>query len=165
VEETMISSVKEVCENSIQDYSKKPREKWILNWQGQAVLSGSMIFWTEESENAMNTGGVQGLIQYYDTLTSQLNDTVGVVRQEIDKLQRCTLEALIVLDVHNRDVIKQELIDHNINDPNEFKWLAQLRYYWMENDIWVKIINAVLEYNYEYLGNSARLVITPLTDR
>lgn len=44
-------------------------------------------------------------------------------------------------------------------------WLAQLRYYWMDNDIWVKITNATLEYNYEYLGNSARLVITPLTDR
>jgi len=67
--------------------------------------------------------------------------------------------------VHNRDVIKQDLINHNINDPTEFAWLAQLRYYWMDNDIWVKITNAKLEYNYEYLGNSPRLVITPLTDR
>ena len=165
VEETMIKSVKDVCENSVQDYTKKPRDKWILNWQGQAVLAGSMIFWTEEAETAMNNSGVQGLMQYYDTLTSQLNDTVAVVRTKIDKLQRCTLEALIVLDVHNKDVIKSELIDQNINDPNEFAWLAQLRYYWMDNDVWVKITNAVLEYNYEYLGNSARLVITPLTDR
>ena len=165
VEETMIKSVKDVCENSIQDYSKRPREKWILTWQGQAVLSGSMIFWTEETEAAMNKSGVQGLMQYYDTLCSQLNDTVGVVRTPIDKLQRCTLEALIVLDVHNRDVIKTDLIEQNINDPNEFAWLAQLRYYWMDNDVWVKITNATLAYNYEYLGNSPRLVITPLTDR
>jgi len=84
----MIKSVKEVCENSIQDYNKRPRDKWMLTWQGQAVLSGSMVYWTEESETAMNKSGVQGLIQYYDVLVAQLNDTVGVVRTEISNLQR-----------------------------------------------------------------------------
>lgn len=118
-----------------------------------------------EAEAAMNKSGVQGLMQYYNVLTTQLNETVDVVRSEIDKLQRCTLEALIVLDVHNKDVINQDLIQQNINDLNEFAWLAQLRYYWQDNDVIVKITNAVLAYNYEYLGNSARLVITPLTDR
>mmetsp|Transcript_42407 Transcript_42407/g.49472 ORF Transcript_42407/g.49472 Transcript_42407/m.49472 type:complete len:164 (+) Transcript_42407:3472-3963(+) len=124
-----------------------------------------MIYWTMEAEAAMNKSGVQGLMQYYNVLTTQLNETVDVVRSEIDKLQRCTLEALIVLDVHNKDVINQDLIQQNINDLNEFAWLAQLRYYWQDNDVIVKITNAVLAYNYEYLGNSARLVITPLTDR
>lgn len=58
-----------------------------------------------------------------------------------------------------------ELISGNVCDPSEFAWLAQLRYYWEDNNVWVNITNAHLAYNYEYLGNSARLVITPLTDR
>ena len=90
---------------------------------------------------------------------------VAVVRTNITRLQRATLEALVVLDVHARDVINTELLANNISSPTEFAWLAQLRYYWEENDLWVKITNSTLNYNYEYLGNSARLVITPLTDR
>lgn len=94
-----------------------------------------------------------------------MNGIVGVVRTNITRLQRATLEALVVLDVHARDVIKKELLDAKVSSPTEFAWLAQLRYYWEENDLWVKIVNSTLAYNYEYLGNSARLVITPLTDR
>lgn len=93
-----------------------------------------------------------------------MEDIVNLVRGNLDKLARCTLQALIVLDVHNKDVIKS-LVQQNIEDINDFMWLAQMRYYWENNDSVVRMINAVLDYNYEYLGNSSRLVITPLTDR
>ena len=52
-----------------------------------------------------------------------------------------------------------------VENDNDFNWLAQLRYYWENNDCYVKITNARIMYAYEYLGNSPRLVITPLTDR
>ncbi len=94
-----------------------------------------------------------------------MNAVVAIVRTNITKLERCTLEALIVLDVHAKDVIQHDLIGKNVSDSADFSWLSQLRYYWEDNNVLVKIINAQLDYNYEYLGNSARLVITPLTDR
>ena len=87
-----------------------------------------------------------------------------LVRGDLKKLQRTSLEALITLDVHAKDVT-YDLVNHNISDPSEFLWLAQLRYYWENSNVFVKMVNATLDYNYEYVGNTSRLVITPLTDR
>ena len=94
-----------------------------------------------------------------------MDGLVGLVRQNISALHRCTIEAMIVLDVHAKDVVKEELIDQQEASITSFAWLKQLRYYWEDNDVWVKIIINTIDYSYEYLGNSARLVITPLTDR
>ena len=63
-------------------------------------------------------------------------------------------------------MIKQ-LCDLKVSSVNDFEWLAQLRYYWNNENpaCFVRMITTELEYAYEYLGNSGRLVITALTDR
>lgn len=48
---------------------------------------------------------------------------------------------------------------------DDFSWQCRLRYYWENNTLHVRMLNAECTYGYEYLGNSNRLVITPLTDR
>lgn len=52
-------------------------------------------------------------------------------------------------------------------DVSAFEWISQLRFYWdkKSNDVIIKQTNTKQLYGYEYLGNSGRLVITPLTNR
>ena len=61
------------------------------------------------------------------------------------------MKALIVLDVHGRDVLAQ-LCDKGISKDDDFEWLSQLRYYWEEDNMVTRMINSMLKYGYEYLG-------------
>ena len=75
------------------------------------------------------------------------------------------------MDVHARDVVTN-LVAKHVDTAEDFEWQAQLRSYWEADEsgerdfsVRMRMMSANIEYGYEYLGNSSRLVITPLTDR
>lgn len=74
------------------------------------------------------------------------------------------MNALIVIDVHAKVVVEQ-LRDKEVDDIGAFEWISQLRYYWDDDDCYVRCLQTNYPYGYEYLGNTGRLVITPLTDK
>ncbi|XP_039655501.1 dynein heavy chain 7, axonemal isoform X3 [Perca fluviatilis] len=163
VEDGMLRSVRDVVARSRLAYAETARRQWVKEWPGQVVLCTSQIFWTSEVHEAIRAGA-DGLKNYNKQLQNQMNDIVELVRGKLPKQTRTTLGALVTIDVHARDVV-MELIEKSVSNETDFQWLAQLRYYWSNDNVRVRIINCDVKYAYEYLGNSPRLVITPLTDR
>lgn len=92
-------------------------------------------------------------------------DIVELVRGDLKPLTRKTCGALVVIDVHARDIVTF-LKEKRLTDNSDFDWIAQLRYYLEERkEISVRMVNSSIKFGFEYLGNSPRLVITTLTDR
>lgn len=165
VEQQMLASIKSETVNSFKSYQTTKRIEWITKWPGMIILCISQIFWSIEIENCFVSHQKMSLANYFDILQQQLQDTVALIRsKEISNLSRITIKALIVIDVHAKDVV-EELVKKNVSTEHDFQWQSQLRYYMRDNLVFVNIINASVSYAYEYLGNSDRLVITPLTDR
>ena len=169
VEGAMFDSIHHVTGEGLRTYHEKPREDWVLDGQaGMVVLVCTAVNWTMDVTKAITEGSTK---QYEEKCTSDLMKIVDKVRGNISKLQRVTLGALVVMDVHARDVVAT-LAKNGVSSATDFDWQAQLRSYWEEDPreereqtTIMRIMNAEVEYGYEYLGNSGRLVITPLTDR
>lgn len=85
---------------------------------------------------------------------------------DLSKGDRQKIMTICTIDVHARDVIAK-LISQKVDNAQAFLWLCQLRHRWCENKghCFANICDAEFRYSYEYLGNTPRLVITPLTDR
>ena len=73
VEDVMLKSVKEFHEKAMQDYMRKDREKWVISWQGMAVLCIAMMFWTSQAEESMKKGGIEGLRAFSEKLDKQVS--------------------------------------------------------------------------------------------
>ncbi|EGR32330.1 hypothetical protein IMG5_087930 [Ichthyophthirius multifiliis] len=168
VEKQMRLSIAKVMDDSLLDLTQndEQRSDWVRKWPGQIVLAISQLIWTEELEQSLIQNGVLGLNAYYKECDQNLEEIVTLIRQNLSYLQTITLGALIVMQVHNRDVVKR-LIDEEISQVQQFEWLSEMRYYWdyQNPTLYVKMMSNSMKYGYEYLGNTGRLVITPLTDR
>lgn len=63
-------------------------------------------------------------------------------------IQRLMLEAVITIEVHARDVL-YKLVQGNIVNVNDFDWISQLRYYWLDDrDLKIRAVNAEFPYGY-----------------
>ena len=169
VEKMMRMSINTKMGESIKDYATNERKQWVLNWPGQILLGCDQVYWSRETEVAIEANNLKG---YYNTCHQQLKDVTTLVRMKLTNMQRTGLGALITLDVHGRDVV-ENLDKADIRKTSDFDWAAQLRYYWEDSTVaysgsagtFLRQVENRFRYGCEYLGNSMRLVVTPLTDR
>ncbi|XP_075057079.1 dynein axonemal heavy chain 14 [Mixophyes fleayi] len=167
VETSMFDVVKKLVRVGVLDWCQSVFKKWILTHSGQVVLVVSQIMFNKECVRSFSSADPEKALR---SVLSNLENQLGELAEmalEIPYLhQKTTLEALLTLYVHCRDVLA-ELIKNKVLTPEDFEWTRQLRYEWNEqnNTCYVVQGGASFTYGYEYLGCSSRLVITPLTDR
>nr|XP_060635826.1 dynein axonemal heavy chain 2 [Anolis sagrei ordinatus] len=172
VERAMRWTLREVLRNCRLALKKMltKRDKWVKEWPGQMVITASQIQWTTDVSKCLATCKDRGDRKYLKGMkkkqVSMLNKYSEAIRGNLTKIMRLKIVALVTVEVHARDVIER-LYKSGLIDVTSFEWLSQLRLYWEKelDDCVIRQTNTQFAYGYEYLGNSGRLVITPLTDR
>lgn len=165
----MRETLKDLFDKSVQAYEEKPREAWVFDWPAQPALCSTQIWWAREVSQAfkkMEEGYENSLKEYYKKQVLQLNSLINLLLGELSSGDREKITTICKIDVHSRDVVSK-MIQQKVETGSAFQWQSQLRHRWddEEEDCFVNICDAQFRYDYEYLGNTTRLVITPLTDR
>ncbi|XP_006154552.1 dynein heavy chain 11, axonemal [Tupaia chinensis] len=169
LEQAMQETVRHSITEAIAAYEDKPRELWIFDFPAQVALTSSQIWWTTDvgiAFSRLEEGYETALKDFHKKQISQLNTLITLLLGELPSGDRQKIMAICTIDVHARDVVAK-LISQKVVSPQAFAWLSQLRHQWEDTQkhCYVNICDAQFQYFYEYLGNSPRLVITPLTDR
>ena len=168
-------TLQNVTEQALKEASNwevdNPREEWLFAYPGQIALLACQVLWTEETTGALEeyeNGQEDAVKKFLSLCISRLESLITLVQGELKKGDRTKIIVLITIDVHSRDVI-EGLIAKRVDNTLDFAWQSQLKFYWIqekgERDVSVRICDFKTSYSFEYVGNIARLVITPLTDR
>ncbi|XP_043280362.1 dynein beta chain, ciliary isoform X1 [Venturia canescens] len=165
----MRASIRYYFSEAVVGYEEKPREQWLFDYPAQVSLCGTQIWWTTEVNLAfsrLEEGYDNALKDYLKKQISQLSTLITLLIGELSKQDRQKVMTICTIDVHSRDVVAK-LVHAKVETAQAFQWQSQLRHRWdeKEKDCFANICDAQFKYSHEYLGNTPRLVITPLTDR
>ena len=166
---TMRETIRTNMTKAVKAYEFKARDQWLFDYPAQVSLCGTQIWWTLEVGIAfgkLEEGYENAIRDYYKKQIAQLNHLITLLLGNLTKGDRQKVMTICTIDVHSRDVVGK-LITSKIESVLAFQWQSQLRHRWDDNEIdcFTNICDAEFRYWHEYLGNTARLVITPLTDR
>ncbi|KAI8425207.1 hypothetical protein MSG28_007028, partial [Choristoneura fumiferana] len=169
VTDCMRYTLRDIFEHAVISYEDKPRDEWVFDWPAQPALVSTQIWWTTETNQAfekLEEGYENALKDYQKKQIQQLNNLIVLLLGDLTVGDRQKIMTICTIDVHSRDVVAK-LIVAKVDNSNAFQWQSQLRHRWdyKLNNCFANICDAQFLYDYEYLGNTPRLVITPLTDR
>ncbi|XP_015241536.1 PREDICTED: dynein heavy chain 11, axonemal-like isoform X3 [Cyprinodon variegatus] len=169
LESSMRCTVRKEIQEAVAAYEDKPRDQWLFDYPAQVSLTGSQVWWATDVGIAferVEEGFETALKDYNKKQITQLNSLIHMLLGDLSPGDRQKIMTICTIDVHARDVVGS-LITQKVTNAQAFAWLSQLRHRWDEETAHccVNICDAQFQFSYEYLGNTNRLVITPLTDR
>ncbi len=113
--------------DSAAEYDPTTRSEWLFKWSSQVILTLDQVIWTQNIEK----DGIlrmekepSSMKRMYQREEAKLLELVELIKEPRENAAHVmTLGALIVLDVHSKDVTK-ELALANVKSLAEFDWIS-----------------------------------------
>jgi dynein heavy chain len=94
--------------------------EWILKHPGQVVLTISQVIYTRQVNQTFDSssnGIDSALIQTRDQMITTIKNVCSLVYAQLEQTKLLTVEALLTLQVHWRDIFEM-LIKHHVREKD-----------------------------------------------
>ncbi len=128
----------------------------------------NQVLFTRYAEKAIQDGKLKEAEEEYMNILQAIIKDMKIHTQSSQKVQR--RRDILILNMHNQEVL-HTLYEAEVKDAMAFEWQAQMRYYCSLDKklnhipVECRILNASRFYGYDYILDTSRLIVTPLTLR
>lgn len=114
VESSMFFALRRLMKASLIDYQESLRTDWMVRHPSQITLTVSQIMWARGVHAILDHPRAHSNLEKFEQKSiSDLNDLAGVIRTDLDPVTRKVLIALITIDVHARDTVRN-MVEHGV---------------------------------------------------
>jgi dynein heavy chain len=116
---------------AIFNYAREDRIDWIRKQLGMVSIIGTQIWWTFAVEDVFKRvkNDKYAMKNELKKESDDIDNLVNLIRTDIPEKLRKAINCLIILDVHQRDIVDMFVRDSKLS-ADEFDWQKQLRFYW-----------------------------------
>jgi dynein heavy chain 1 len=134
---------------------------WIQKYPAQIVILCFQIKWTKMMETSISDACLSDLVSSIEKQISVLSGTASSGTETFLLRKKC--EQLIAELVYQRNTARR--LDKKVKSVTDPEWQNLLRFYPTKTGVVAKMADSQIEYGFEYVGLSERLIQTPLTSR
>jgi dynein heavy chain len=122
----------------------------------QAILLHSRIVFTSKIEDAILNKGLKTVAEEFETYSTKLQKHKSDNQEE-----RLIIENLLI-EISDQLKTIETLISVKCRSLYNYIWVSQLRYYWNDDDVYIRVYNLNILYGYEYMSIQPPFIMTPI---
>ncbi|KAI6240858.1 Dynein heavy chain at 62B [Aphelenchoides fujianensis] len=122
----------------------------------QTVLLHCRLVFTQKIEDAIVNGKLHEINDDFEAYMTKLQKHDADTDEE-----RLIIENLLIEISDQRQIIGR-LIAINCKSIHSYEWTSQLRYYWSNDNLFIRVYNLNILYGYEYYSIQPPFVMTPI---
>lgn len=121
----------------------------------QVILLHCRLVFTSKIEDAILNKKLQRVLEEFEAYSTKLQ------KHRDNEKEHLVIENLLI-EISDQMKTIENLINAKCRSLHNHLWISQLRYYWSDENVYIRVYNLSILYGYEYMSIKPPFIMTPI---